>query len=61
MLAQARRRLATGPWRTPVDLLDCAVEDAPLETLLPAASADAALFFFTHDALQEPQERSGLT
>ena len=55
MLAQARRRLATGPWRTPVDLLDCAVEDAPLETLLPAATPPAARCFFTHHALQEPQ------
>lgn len=55
MMAQARRRIEAGPWRTPVDLLDCAVEDAALESLLPVASADAALFFFTHDALQQPR------
>lgn len=54
MMAQARRRVAAAPWHTAVDLLDSAVEEAPLDAALAARGADAALFFFTHDALQQP-------
>ncbi len=55
MMAQARRRIAAAPWQTAVDLLDSPVEEALLDTVVPNGSADAALFFFTHDALQQPQ------
>ncbi|WAC74667.1 methyltransferase domain-containing protein [Roseateles sp. SL47] len=54
MMAQARGRAVAAGWHTTVDFVDSTVEDAPLETLLRPASADAALFFFTHDALQQP-------
>ncbi|SEK68262.1 Protein-L-isoaspartate(D-aspartate) O-methyltransferase (PCMT) [Roseateles sp. YR242] len=54
MMSQARRRAAVAAWRTPIDFVDSTVEEAPLETLVAPGSADAALFFFTHDALQQP-------
>jgi SAM-dependent methyltransferase len=48
MLAQARQRVAAHGWRN-VSLIHTAVAEAPLNGL-----ADAALFHFTHDILQQP-------
>jgi SAM-dependent methyltransferase len=48
MIAQARQRVADEGWDN-VTLLEASVEDAPIE-----ATADAALFSFTHDVLQSP-------
>lgn len=65
MLAQASRRVETEQLRSRIDFLHAPVEQASAadgaalhrsadlgEELLPPASADAALFFFTHDAIQ---------
>jgi ubiquinone/menaquinone biosynthesis C-methylase UbiE len=48
MLAQARQRAEDNGW-TNVTLVEAAVEDAEFD-----ATADAALFSFTHDVLQSP-------
>ena len=51
MLSQARQRAGVAaPGLAPVELLCSPVEQAPLE-----GWADAALFHFTHDILQDPQ------
>jgi SAM-dependent methyltransferase len=49
MLARARRRVASHRW-TNVELIGSPVESAKLPGL-----ADAALFHFTHDVLQQPE------
>lgn len=49
MSAQARQRVSQQGWRN-VTLLDAAAED-----VTPGASADAALFMFTHDVLTTPR------
>lgn len=56
MLERARQRVpASGRTHWPrVDFIATPAEDAPLDQLLTAHSADAALFFFTHDLLQQP-------
>jgi ubiquinone/menaquinone biosynthesis C-methylase UbiE len=48
MIVQARQRVADEGWRN-VTLIEAAVEDARI-----GATADAALFSFTHDVLQSP-------
>ena len=49
MLAQARERATAEGWSN-VSLIEAAVEDADFD-----ATADAALFSFTHDVLQSPE------
>jgi len=55
MMAQARQRAATAGWRTHIDFVGSTLADTPMTTLVPDGSVDAALFFFTHDALQQPE------
>ncbi|WP_416760593.1 class I SAM-dependent methyltransferase [Roseateles sp. So40a] len=53
MMRQARQRARTEHLDTPIDFLPAAAEDAPYESALGTRRADAALFFFTHDVLQD--------
>ncbi|HEY6133520.1 MAG TPA: methyltransferase domain-containing protein [Rubrivivax sp.] len=50
MLAHAQRRVAAGAWQENVRL-----ECAPAEEAKIGVTADAALFFFTHDILRRPE------
>ncbi|UXH77860.1 class I SAM-dependent methyltransferase [Roseateles amylovorans] len=55
MMARARRRVAELQHAPRMHWIETPAESASLDTWLPPASADAALFFFTHDVLQQPQ------
>lgn len=58
MLSRARQRLVSQRLLPRIDLIESTAEKAPLDELLAPASADAALFFFTHDVLQQPEALS---
>ncbi len=54
MMARARQRVASLAGAPPVALIESPAESVDLDAVLPPGSADAALFFFTHDVLQQP-------
>ncbi|OWQ86847.1 hypothetical protein CDN99_19230 [Roseateles aquatilis] len=53
MMHQARERVGVQALATPIDFLTATAADAPIAAALGRRRADAALFFFTHDALQD--------